>query len=116
MTTRIFAAGVFAAVLSVSAHAQGPITSVDLSSLGMGVLMLPEAIETDGHPDTREWLVRPLFGSSQARVVAERAGGLCVGPWFSVYGWQIQRIGLTDWLTRINGQIFERQPLMTPPC
>lgn len=110
-------ASVVAVVVSVGAvSAQGgPTTSVDLSGLGMGVLTMPQAIETDGHPATREWLVRPLF-SSQARVVAERAGGLCAGPWFDISSWTVQRIGLTDWLTRLNGQLFERQPLLTPSC
>jgi hypothetical protein len=114
MTLRVLV--VLLAVSSLaSLHAQGPVIAVDLSGLGMGVLTLPEAIETDGDPRTREWLVHRVF-SPLFRVVAERPGGLCAGPWFDASGWTVQRLGATDWLTRLHGQVFERQPLLTPVC
>lgn len=113
MTRVMWALIVVLAAWTMSAQAQ--VTAVDLSGLGMGVLMMPQSVETDGHPDTREWLVRPLL-STQGRIIAERSGRLCVGPWFDLSQWTIQRIGFTDWLTRMNGQVFERQPLMTPAC
>jgi hypothetical protein len=57
---------------------------IDLSGLNWGkVAVLP--VEADGLAQTREWLVTRLDAADAPdayRVVVERPGGYCAGPWF----------------------------------
>lgn len=66
---------------AVPASAQTVESKIDLSSLGMGRIDMPEPIETDGDFTTREWLIRSLE-TNQFRVVVERDGQACAGEWF----------------------------------
>lgn len=58
---------------------QTPETTIDLSTLGWGPVAATP-VDTDGNPDTTEWLV---FSHSNRfwRVVAIR-NGVCAGEWF----------------------------------
>lgn len=70
-----------ASLVTVSAQTVDRV--IDLTALNWGRLEIPMGIETDGNPATIEWLVQSL-DTRQYRVVAERNGGICAGPWFAV--------------------------------
>lgn len=99
-------------------HAQ-TIGRVDLSAFGfgLGVVGLPQAIETDGNPSTQEWLLSQVF-SNQRRVVSVQPDGtVCAGPIFHADGsWYVQRVGHVSMLTRLAWPIFEWMALPHPTC
>ncbi len=108
-------------VLSVPVAAQTVETTLELSSLGWGLLDTPHSVETDGDLATREWLIRSLE-TNRFRVVAERDGRLCVGAWFApmptLFGSAaLQRIGLLHKLVaRTFSGTFTVVSLDTPAC
>jgi hypothetical protein len=116
---------------AVPAQAQTIESVFDLSVLGWGALDTPQSVETDGDPDTREWLVRPVsqVGRPLFRVVTERGGLLCAGDWFNANGPEskfmypltlvtVQRVGRFDKLVvRQNGSsVVTVVALDTPVC
>jgi hypothetical protein len=75
-----FAALAFAA-LATASSAQSVERSIDLTQLGWGhVTATP--VDIDGDRLTEEWLVEQT-ATGLYRVVAVRAGGLCLGAWFN---------------------------------
>ena len=114
--TKTLTAAVVTLSLATSAAAQS-VTTVDLSALNLGgVLTMPQAIETDGNPDTQEWLIGRLF-SAEYRVIAVTPAGLCVGAPFSAGAdWRIQRVGRVDKLTRLTWPTFAIMDILHPRC
>lgn len=110
-----------AVVLAGATMAAQTVESViNLSAFGWGPISIPQAIETDGDLTTREWLVRRLFAADM-RVVAERNGGICAGPWFVPSTLNntstVQRVGLVHKLVsqRSDGRV-EIMSFDTPHC
>lgn len=117
---RIAATVVFVALLGIALPAQTVERTFDLNALGWGPVSAPLAIETDGDLATLEWLVAKSF-STEKRVVAERNGGLCAGPWFSpttslVASIDVRRVGLIHKLFVTEGTITKQIALLTPTC
>lgn len=113
---RIGLVGVVVAMMAGALHAQGPITQMDLSTLGWGYVSQPVAIETDGNPATEEWLVGVLF-TARKRVVAVRPGGMCAGAWFEVGAeWTLTTRGGRSVYTRLLWPVFEVMTIQTPVC
>jgi hypothetical protein len=113
-------------VVAVSVgSAQTVESTLNLSSLGWGNLDTPRSIETDGDFSTREWLISSA-DTGLWRVVAERAGGICAGPWFNPLNGanpfgtvlDVQRVGLVHkLLVRTLGQnVVTVIRLDTPGC
>jgi hypothetical protein len=81
--------------------------SINLSTLDLGVLQMPLAVETDGHHATREWMVTRFF-SAERRIAAVYGSTLCLGPAFVAdTTWYHQRANPTDVLTRMHWPMFE---------
>ena len=83
---------------------------------------MPKGIETDGNPNTIEWLVQSLE-TYQYRVVAERAGGICAGPWFQAgttlfQAVRLEKVGPTHKLlvTTMGSPQVTQIALLTPSC
>lgn len=104
---------------------------MDLAGLGWGALDVPQSIETDGDLNTREWLIRPAVDNwvPMYRVVAERNGAACAGPWFTVPSADatptflgtrltVQRVGLVHKLVvrRMGSDLVSVVALDTPVC
>jgi hypothetical protein len=82
---RCVLAAVAFSLFAFPATAQTVERTIDLSGLGWGRIDLT-AVDADGDPRTREWLVTTLddAGDPQSyRVVAERSGSYCTGHWFT---------------------------------
>lgn len=95
-------------LLTLPAIVRAQVQTIDLSSLGLGVLQQPVAIEVDGDAATTEWLVTPLFSSTRRIVKIGAAGQMCVGPAFTAdLSWTIQRVGTVDVYTRMVWPVFE---------
>lgn len=96
---RLLCAALFVLLVS-PVSAQTVESSIPLNTLGWGAIDLPVSVETDGDFSTREWLIRRAnFFAAEFRVVAERDGKVCAGPWFtppvsSFSTVDIQRIGV----------------------
>lgn len=118
--------------VTAPAGAQTVESTFDLDLLGWGALEPPQAVETDGDVDTREWLIRPAFQAGAAplfRVVTERNGALCAGDWFNANGPEskftypltvvsVQRVGRLDKLVvrQTGGTVVRIVALDTPVC
>ena len=102
-----------------AAQAQTVVATIDLAGLGFGKINTPRAVDIDGDPLTREWLIHAKVAAplpahervairprNRYRVVAERDGSLCVGAWFFAgpvstapdAAVEVQRVGLVDML------------------
>lgn len=102
---------------TATVHAQGSpgtIQTVDLGSLGWGLLSHPKSVEIDGNPLTQEWVVSQPFTANHRLIFAD-ATGLnirCTGEWFDLSGgWVWQRTAgpngvLLHRLTRHVGSQF----------
>ncbi len=114
------------ALCAAPASAQTVESSIEMDALGWGQLDLPVSVETDGDLATREWLVRRvhIFRAPEFRIVAERGGAACAGPWFNAPAADlfttvaIQRVGLVHKLvTRDKGaSVVHVVALDTPVC
>lgn len=119
---KVFAACAVAVLLFVPVSAQTVDRVIDLGSLGWGRLEVPKGIETDGNPATTEWLVQSL-DTYAYRVVAERNGGICAGPWFQAgttlfQAVRLEKVGPTHKLlvTTMGAAQITQIALLTPSC
>lgn len=95
-------------MLALPALVRAQVQTIDLSSLGLGYLQQPIAVEVDGNPATTEWLVTRLFTSERRIVKIAASGQWCVGPAFAVdLEWTVQRVGAVHMLTRLVWPHFE---------
>lgn len=78
---RLLFAALFVLLVS-PASAQTVEATYDMSAVGWGLIEVPQSIETDGDPTTREWLIRSL-STLKYMAVAIRPGRVCVSEWFS---------------------------------
>jgi len=116
---RGFVMAMVVVVAGATMAAQTVESVIDLTSFGWGPLTVPQSIETDGDFATREWLVRRAF-SPEMRVVAERGGTACAGPWFTPTTngtTSVQRVGVIHKLiTQLPDGRVEVTALLTPSC
>lgn len=112
----------FASLMLVPASAQTVESTLDLSALGWGGIDTPEPIETDGDFTTREWLIRS-YETNLFRVVAERGGTICAGPWFNPKPHMfapvaLRRLGVTHVLLvrAVAQEVVTIVRLDTPSC
>lgn len=118
-------------LMAAPAGAQTVEATLDLTALGWGELDTPQSIETDGDLSTREWLIRPVVnaGVPMFRIVAERDGRACAGPWFNANGsdaafsflttlTSVQRVGLVHKLVvrQMGSSVVTVLALDTPVC
>lgn len=106
-----------AAMPSLRAQTQ----TVDLSTLGIGVVSMPQAIEVDGNAATQEWLLTQvqLFNPERRVVKITATGQMCVGPAFVLdLSWTLQLVGGRHVLTRFAWPLFEIRSLSpyVPSC
>ena len=104
-----------------TASAQTVEATLDMSALGWGPLALPQSIETDGDLNTFEWLLKRATWTvmlPEVRIVAERDGGTCSGPWFTLpsAAWSVQRRGLIHIIVAQDAQDVKIIRLDTPVC
>lgn len=108
-----------------TASAQTVEATLDPTTLGIGAIEVPQAVDTDGNEGTQEWLVKSVM-TLDYRVIAVRAdGSLCMGDWFPARtqsGWflppTVQKIGVVHKLVSrdmITGLITVTG-LSTPVC
>jgi hypothetical protein len=109
-------------VAAATASAQTVERVIDLGGLGWGRLEVPTGIDTDGNPQTVEWLIQSL-DTYQYRVVAERNGAICAGPWFAAgtslfQAVRLEKVGPTHKLlvTTMGAATVTQIALLTPAC
>lgn len=128
MTRLLWLAAAVVLLFTTSATAQTVEREINLAALGWGAV---EAwpIDTDGHPETEEWLVRapatPFTFITTYRVVAVREDardGLCIGDWFNPRATTpyakiaLMRLGRVDKLRVDEPGTLRIVSLDTPPC
>lgn len=120
MKSLLTACVLVASLVTVSAQTIDRV--LDLSALGWGRLESPKGIDTDGNPATIEWLIQSL-DTFQYRVVAERNGGICAGPWFSAGGnlfqvTHLEKVGPVHKLlvSVMGANQITQIALLTPSC
>lgn len=119
VTALLVALALVALAPPVEVQAQTVEKSINLAALG--AVSNPELVETDGNLATVEWLIRHNDGAN-VRIIAERNGGYCMGPWFAPRTslWQtmtVQRQGVLSKLVlwAANG-VLTVVGLTTPTC
>jgi hypothetical protein len=106
MSRRLLLLTVATVVLFAAGAAEGQTVerTINLDALGWGGIQA-YPVDTDASAATEEWaVVSTQYGNpgntwGQWRVIAVRAGGLCVGDWFDPRPAGIGRVGVA----RING-------------
>lgn len=95
--------------------------TVDLSTLGIGVVSMPQAVEVDGNAATQEWLLTQvqLVNPERRLVKITATGQMCVGPAFILdLSWSLQMVGGRHVFTRLVWPVFELRALTPymPSC
>ncbi len=112
---RILLTFVAAIALAAPAAAQ-PVSTIDLSAFGWGVLATPVSVDTDGDPLTQEWFVGPLFSAYRRVIAIQPTGAMCLGDWVNAHGWDRQMVKGRTHLTRLTWPHLEIMTLRHPVC